>query len=73
MLASARFFGRAIDDALCGVPNFARRDIEIVNVHVAPPLGLDSKTYASAIVAGWPHANRSFALRATPDRQAAND
>jgi hypothetical protein len=66
MLASTRFFGRAIDDPLRGVPNFARRDVKIVNVHVAPPIGLDSKTYASGIVAAWPHASRTFPYARRP-------
>ena len=50
VLAAARFFDRAVDDALGGFANLARRDIEVVYVHVAPPSDCErSKTYASTV------------------------
>ncbi len=55
MLASAGFFGGAVHDALRGVANLARCDIEIFNVHSGLRLvTLMSKSYASRSVAAWP-------------------
>ena len=39
VLAPARFFDRAVDDALRGFADLARRDVEIVYVHGSPPAG----------------------------------
>ena len=48
MLATARFFDGAVDDALRGFPDFAWRDVEIFYVHGCPPSDeLRSKTHAS--------------------------
>ena len=37
MLAAARLLDRAVDDALRGFANLARRDVEIFYVHGRPP------------------------------------
>jgi hypothetical protein len=66
VLAASRFLARAIHDALRGVSNLARRDIEIFYVHVRLRLERDRARPTPAVL--WPRGH--IAIRYAGGRAA---